>query len=73
MGRLAPEKNLGLAFRAYRAMRRENNSVKFVVVGDGPQRMTLQENMPMSSSAACRLERSWRGITPLPTYSLFAE
>ena len=42
VGRLAPEKNLGLAFRAYRAMRQENNAVKFVVVGDGPEGVTLQ-------------------------------
>ena len=46
VGRVAPEKNLGLAVAAYRAMQRCNASVKFVVVGDGPLRATLQKAHP---------------------------
>ena len=43
VGRVAPEKNLGLAVAAYRAMQRFNVSVKFVIVGDGPLCATLQK------------------------------
>ena len=46
VGRIAPEKNLGLAIDAYRAMRRVNASLKFVVVGDGPSRESLQNQHP---------------------------
>ena len=46
VGRVAPEKNLGLAVAAYRAMQRCSASVKFVVVGDGPLRATLQKAHP---------------------------
>jgi glycosyltransferase involved in cell wall biosynthesis len=43
VGRLAPEKNLGLAIDAYRAMQRVNGAMTFVVVGDGPMRAALQQ------------------------------
>ncbi|MGB7950219.1 MAG: glycosyltransferase family 1 protein [Candidatus Binatia bacterium] len=43
VGRLAPEKNLSLAIESYRAMQRVNKSIKFVIVGDGPQRAALQK------------------------------
>jgi glycosyltransferase involved in cell wall biosynthesis len=46
VGRVAPEKNLGLALEAYRAMRRFNDSAKFVVVGEGPLKATLQKRHP---------------------------
>ncbi len=46
VGRVAPEKNLGLAIAAYRAIQRRNEEVKFVIVGDGPQRDTLQNDHP---------------------------
>ena len=46
VGRVAAEKNLGLAVEAYRAMQRFDASVKFVVVGDGPLRATLQRKHP---------------------------
>jgi len=46
VGRVAPEKNLGLAVEAYRVMQRFNDSVKFVIVGDGPLRATLQREHP---------------------------
>ena len=42
VGRIAPEKNLQLAIAAYREMRRFNASTKFIIVGDGPLRRTLQ-------------------------------
>jgi glycosyltransferase involved in cell wall biosynthesis len=44
VGRVAPEKNLGLALEAYRAMQRFSNSAKFVVVGDGPLSAALQKD-----------------------------
>ena len=42
VGRLAPEKNLALAVEAYRSMKKKRESVKFVMVGDGPLRASLQ-------------------------------
>jgi glycosyltransferase involved in cell wall biosynthesis len=42
VGRVAPEKNLALAIEAYRAMKRVHARIKFVIVGDGPLRITLQ-------------------------------
>jgi glycosyltransferase involved in cell wall biosynthesis len=46
VGRVAPEKNLRLAVAAYRAMQRCSNSIRFVIVGDGPFRATLQREHP---------------------------
>jgi glycosyltransferase involved in cell wall biosynthesis len=46
VGRLAAEKNLGLAVESYRAMQRINGAAKFVLVGDGPQRSSLQKQHP---------------------------
>jgi glycosyltransferase involved in cell wall biosynthesis len=46
VGRVAPEKNLRLAVAAYRAMQRCSNPVRFVIVGDGPFRATLQREHP---------------------------
>jgi glycosyltransferase involved in cell wall biosynthesis len=46
VGRVAPAKNLGLAIAAYRAMQRCSKQVKFVIVGDGPQRAMLQKDHP---------------------------
>ena len=42
IGRLAGEKNLGLAIEAYRAIRQNHPSLRFVMVGDGPLRQALQ-------------------------------
>jgi glycosyltransferase involved in cell wall biosynthesis len=42
VGRLAPEKNLALAVEAYRSMKKRRPSIKFVIVGDGPLRASLQ-------------------------------
>jgi glycosyltransferase involved in cell wall biosynthesis len=46
VGRIAPEKNVGLAVRAYRAMQRCHPRLTFVIVGDGPLRATLQAASP---------------------------
>jgi glycosyltransferase involved in cell wall biosynthesis len=43
VGRVAAEKNLGLAVDAYCAMKRLCNSVKFVIVGDGPLCSSLRK------------------------------
>jgi glycosyltransferase involved in cell wall biosynthesis len=42
IGRLAGEKNLGLAIEAYRAIRQSHPSLRFVMVGDGPMRPSLE-------------------------------
>jgi len=46
VGRIAAEKNLALAIEAYRAMQQVVSGVKFVVVGDGPLRATLEDRHP---------------------------
>jgi glycosyltransferase involved in cell wall biosynthesis len=46
VGRVAREKNLELAVDAYHAMKRVDQSLKFVIVGDGPLREPLQRSNP---------------------------
>lgn len=46
VGRIAPEKNLTLAVRAFRAIQRKRPEARFIWVGDGPARAALQENNP---------------------------
>jgi glycosyltransferase involved in cell wall biosynthesis len=46
VGRLAPEKNVGLAIEAHSAMRRESSRLRFVLVGDGPLGPALRHDHP---------------------------
>ncbi len=46
VGRIAPEKDLELAIRAYRAIREGQPDARFVLVGDGPARHALQRSNP---------------------------
>ncbi|HEY6544968.1 MAG TPA: glycosyltransferase family 1 protein [Dokdonella sp.] len=46
VGRLAPEKNLDLALRAFAAIRARHPRARCVVVGDGPSRDALQQAHP---------------------------
>ena len=46
VGRLAPEKNVPLAVRAYRAMAEVRPGTRLVLVGDGPERARLQAALP---------------------------
>ena len=46
VGRLAPEKNLGAAIRAFEAIRTAHGRGEFVLVGEGPLRRTLQAKHP---------------------------
>ena len=46
VGRLAPEKNLGLLLDAFDALRVQEPRAKLVLVGDGPQRAALQQRCP---------------------------
>lgn len=46
VGRLAPEKNVPLALRAFRAVQRQVPHARMVVVGDGPMRAALQAANP---------------------------
>ena len=46
VGRIAPEKNLALAVRAFRQLQRLRPQARFVWVGDGPARAALQRENP---------------------------
>jgi len=46
VGRLAAEKNIGLALLAYRAAQAEVRALRMVVVGDGPRRAALARAFP---------------------------
>jgi glycosyltransferase involved in cell wall biosynthesis len=46
VGRLAAEKNLDLAVRAFRAIQLRHADARFVVVGDGPERARLAQENP---------------------------
>jgi glycosyltransferase involved in cell wall biosynthesis len=46
VGRLAAEKNLDLAVRAFDAIRAEHPRARMIWVGDGPERARLQRNHP---------------------------
>jgi len=46
VGRMAPEKNYPLLFRAYEAMRSVEPRLRFVLVGDGPLRRSMEADHP---------------------------
>ncbi|KQY51876.1 glycosyltransferase family 1 protein [Lysobacter sp. Root494] len=46
VGRIAPEKNLDLAVRAFRELQKSRADARFIWVGDGPARMKLQQENP---------------------------
>lgn len=46
LGRIAPEKNLDLAVRAFRQLQRSRPEARFVWVGDGPARAKLAQEHP---------------------------
>lgn len=46
VGRIAPEKNLDLAVRAFRRVQQVRPEARFVWVGDGPSRLQLQRDNP---------------------------
>ncbi|HEX7804351.1 MAG TPA: glycosyltransferase family 1 protein [Pseudoxanthomonas sp.] len=46
LGRIAPEKNLELAVRAFRDLQRSRPDARFVWVGDGPARQKLAQEHP---------------------------
>lgn len=46
VGRIAAEKNLGLAVRAFRQLQQQQPAAKFVWVGDGPAREKLAQDNP---------------------------
>lgn len=54
VGRLAAEKNLGLAVRAFHAIRAHHPTAKFVIVGDGPMRTALAASHPHFHFAGVR-------------------
>lgn len=57
VGRLAAEKNLEIAIRAYDAMRLVHPDVRLVFVGDGPQRDALRQRCPDAVFAGQRAQQ----------------
>jgi glycosyltransferase involved in cell wall biosynthesis len=55
VGRLAREKNVGLAVRAFEGMRRIDPHIRFVLVGDGPEGPSLKKRYPEFQYAGMRL------------------
>lgn len=54
VGRLAAEKNLGLAVRAFRAIAERMPEARMVFVGDGPLRAELSDQLPEAIFAGMR-------------------
>ncbi len=54
VGRLAPEKNLDVAVRAFDAIRRQRPEARLLFVGDGPQRAELQSRCERAIFAGMR-------------------
>ena len=48
VGRLAPEKNVGMALQTFEQLRRETPALRMVVVGDGPLRQRLELQHPQA-------------------------
>lgn len=46
LGRIAPEKNLGLAVRAFREIQSHRPTARFIWVGDGPMRAQIEKDNP---------------------------
>ena len=46
VGRISAEKNIGLAIRTFREMRKHSSELACIVVGDGPVRQRLQRENP---------------------------
>ncbi|TVR52507.1 MAG: glycosyltransferase family 1 protein [Puniceicoccaceae bacterium] len=46
VGRLAKEKNIGLAVEAFLEIKRREPVARFILVGDGPERMKLEKEYP---------------------------
>jgi glycosyltransferase involved in cell wall biosynthesis len=54
VGRLAPEKNLGVLLQACEALRAQSLQVRLVLVGDGPMRAELEARCPWAHFAGHR-------------------
>ncbi len=54
VGRLAPEKNLGVVVAAYEAVKAQQPRTRLVFVGDGPQRAELAARVPDAVFAGSR-------------------
>lgn len=46
VGRIAPEKNINLAFEAFQAIKKNHPTARFVLVGDGPSKNWLHQVYP---------------------------
>ncbi|MFZ4535039.1 glycosyltransferase family 4 protein [Propionivibrio sp.] len=55
VGRVAAEKNIGLALRAFTAIQVHRPGARFILVGDGPLRAKMQQQFPAHHFAGQRL------------------
>jgi glycosyltransferase involved in cell wall biosynthesis len=55
VGRLAPEKNLGLLVQSFQRIQQFTPSARLVLVGDGPSRESLRKRLPNAVFAGKRL------------------
>ncbi|KRA20119.1 glycosyltransferase family 1 protein [Lysobacter sp. Root604] len=69
VGRIAAEKNLDLAVRAFRALQQQRPEARFVWVGDGPERARLQREQP--DFAFCGVQRGADLATHFASGDLF--
>ncbi len=72
VGRLAPEKNLASLLDAYVAYRASGGSWSLVLVGDGPERSALMQQVAHSRYSAQVHFAGHQGSSALPLYYAFA-
>lgn len=70
VGRIAAEKNLGLAVDAFRALQQQRPEARFIWVGDGPAREALQRENP--DFIFCGLQRGEALARHFASADLFA-
>lgn len=71
VGRIANEKNLPLAIRAFRKLQQLRPKARFVWVGDGPAREKIADENPDFIFAASSAATRWRGTSPAAICSCF--
>ena len=71
VGRIAPEKNLDLVFKAFARMRERAPKARLILIGDGPDLALWQSGQPKPGSAGPKPALTWRTIMRRPISSCF--